>query len=473
MTGAAGTGSAATVPTPNPLIAAVDTTVPWYAGITLVEGIVDVRRGIAAGSWMSQALGSAFVGVDASLLMIDPLGSAASWAVGSFLEHVRPLAEWLDALAGNPHQVEANAPTWANVGANNRQAVAELQLAVWRDIPNWEGKAAIAYRARIATEMIALHGYAEACEAKAEAVRLSGMVVLIARTLVRDLIADLVATIAVRSPMWTAELGLSAGLATPLVMAQVGTLTTKGALRIATVIDELMVSLRRLMALVRRLDDYTEGLKARPRGGVVPRQRDGYELPPARDLDADGRPDILDPDANADGMLDSLTYVPPPRSGQPDLPTKPMTPVWQHENNPVVARMMWPQNPWGVRYLSPDEAEQCRVFVRDGLLYGTDGRVVDTVGANLSGGDRGIFVMDSQGNIYLSTQQEVGTFHHSSFLAGQPVSAAGEIIVEDGRVLIVTNQSGHYMPAPESLQLFLDQLAAQGMDVSSIIRGIA
>lgn len=462
-----------TVPTPNPLIAPVDTTVPWYAGITLVEGIVDVRRSIASGSWMGQTLGGAFVAVDASLFMVDPLGSSASWVVGSFLEHVRPLAHWLDALAGNPHQVEANAQTWANVGANNRQAVAELQLALWRDIPNWEGTAATAYRTRIATELIALHGYAEACEAKAEAVALSGTIVLIARTVVRDLIADLVATIAVRSPMWTAELGLSVGLATPLVVAQVGTLAAKWGLRIALVIDELMASLRRLMALVRRLDDYTEGLKARPRGGVVPRQRDGQELGTARDLDADGRPDILDPDANADGMLDSLAYVPAPRSGQPDLPTGPMTPVWQHENNPVFARMMWPANPWGVRYLTPDEAEQCRVFVRDGLLYGTDGRIVDTVGANLSGGDRGIFVMDSQGNIYLSTEQEVGTFHHSSFLGGQPVSAAGELVVEDGRILIVTNQSGHYRPPPESLQLFLDQLAAQGMDVSQVIRGIS
>ena len=381
VTGTAATGTAAseTVPTPNPLIAPVDTTVPWYAGITLVEGIVDVRRSIASGSWMGQLLGSAFVGVDASLLMIDPLGSSASWFVGSFLEHVRPLAGWLDALAGDPHQVEANARTWANVGANNRQAVAELQLAVWRDIPNWDGKAATAYRTRIATEMIALHGYAEACEAKAEAVRLSGVIVLIARTLVRDLIADLVATIAVRSPLWTAELGLSAGLATPLVMAQVGTLTAKWALRIATVVDELVTSLRRLMVLVRRLDDHTDGLRTRPRGGAVPRQSDGHELPPARDLDADGRPDILDPDANADGVLDSLAYVPPPRSGQPDLPTKPMTTVWQLETNPVVARTMWPENPWGVRYLRPDEAEQYRVFVRDGLLYGTDGRVVDTV----------------------------------------------------------------------------------------------
>ena len=81
-------------------------------------------------------------------------------------------------------------------------------------------------------------------------------------------------------------------------------------------------------------------------------------------------------------------------------------------------------------------------------------------------------VMDPQGNIYLSASQERGVFHHSSFLSGQPVSTAGEIIVENGRVVMVNNVSGHYRPSEESLDLFLDQLAAAGMDVSGITRGL-
>ena len=48
-------------------------------------------------------------------------------------------------------------------------------------------------------------------------------------------------------------------------------------------------------------------------------------------------------------------------------------------------------------------------------------------------------------------------FHHSSFLGGEPVAAAGEIKVVAGRLESISNNSGHYMPEPGYLiQLFLE-----------------
>jgi len=55
--------------------------------------------------------------------------------------------------------------------------------------------------------------------------------------------------------------------------------------------------------------------------------------------------------------------------------------------------------------------------------------------------------MSEKGNIYLSKYSEVGIFHHSSFLSGKPVGAAGEIIIEKGIIKEVTNASGHYQPS--------------------------
>jgi hypothetical protein len=50
------------------------------------------------------------------------------------------------------------------------------------------------------------------------------------------------------------------------------------------------------------------------------------------------------------------------------------------------------------------------------------------------------------------------TIHHSSFLAGAPVAAAGEIKVVNGRLVSVSNGSGHYRPPPGYLINFLKAL---------------
>ena len=125
-------------------------------------------------------------------------------------------------------------------------------------------------------------------------------------------------------------------------------------------------------------------------------------------------------------------------------------------------------------YLSAQEREQYRLFVKDGRLYhASDGSVVDTRGAHTlrAGGKSAIFVMDEYGNIYAAPEHVRGAFHHSSFLAGQPVAGAGEIKVVDGVVMEITDRSGHYQPAPPYLDQVLNQLKYDGVDTSTISRG--
>lgn len=61
--------------------------------------------------------------------------------------------------------------------------------------------------------------------------------------------------------------------------------------------------------------------------------------------------------------------------------------------------------------------------------------------------------------------QELGIFHHSSFFRGGEGAAAGEVIVKDGRIELVTDQSGHYAPGRTRTRQFLDRLASQGIVV--------
>jgi len=60
------------------------------------------------------------------------------------------------------------------------------------------------------------------------------------------------------------------------------------------------------------------------------------------------------------------------------------------------------------------------------------------------------------GNYIFSNTHRAGWDHHSSFLGGNAVIAAGEWIVDNaGKIKVITAKSGHYMPKWENLQRFV------------------
>lgn len=67
-----------------------------------------------------------------------------------------------------------------------------------------------------------------------------------------------------------------------------------------------------------------------------------------------------------------------------------------------------------------------------------------------SGTGWAIFVVSPTGNFF-SGSHHVGVHHHSSFLGGGAVMAAGEIVVDTGAIRFLTGKSGHYKPSPQNL----------------------
>lgn len=63
--------------------------------------------------------------------------------------------------------------------------------------------------------------------------------------------------------------------------------------------------------------------------------------------------------------------------------------------------------------------------------------------------------------------KSIEVFHHSSFLAGAPVAAAGEIAVSGGHVSKINNQSGHYLPPGFYLEQVGKQLELEGVRLPS------
>lgn len=74
----------------------------------------------------------------------------------------------------------------------------------------------------------------------------------------------------------------------------------------------------------------------------------------------------------------------------------------------------------------------------------------------------------SKQQIYVAPKVK-GEFQHSSFLSGGSVGSAGAIMVNNGKIIKLAPMSGHYQPRIEQFISFLDELTAQGVDLSDAL----
>ncbi|CEG38187.1 uncharacterized protein PHALS_08274 [Plasmopara halstedii] len=79
-----------------------------------------------------------------------------------------------------------------------------------------------------------------------------------------------------------------------------------------------------------------------------------------------------------------------------------------------------------------------------------------------------IFVIDLSGSMYLGRKRK-GHFHHSSFVSGAPIFAAGKITIENGIIIAVEPHSGHFKPRLENLEALCSILANQGVAIENIV----
>lgn len=264
------------MPVRPPLVAVAGTggnADPW-AGVWIAEDIETILAGVRSGSWIDTTLGAVSAGLDALALISDPIGSLLQYGVAWIIEHVKPLSEALDWLAGDPGQIAAHAQTWRNIAVSLRNRAGDLDRAVRWDTAEWRGAAADAYRTWAGQQRDSVGALAGAAETMAAITEGAGMLVAGVRMMVRDAIAVLVS----RLMTYAAEEFFSVGLATPLVIKQVSTLCASWAARIAKWLRGLVKSLERLRGLTSRLDEAIEAIgkllsrlrRGRGGGGTAP-----------------------------------------------------------------------------------------------------------------------------------------------------------------------------------------------------------
>jgi hypothetical protein len=229
---------------------------PW-AGVWIAEDIELIAQGVRNGSWVDGSLGVVGAGLDGLAVVSDPVGTLLQYGVSWIIEHVRPLSQALDWLAGDPGLIAGNAQTWRNVSSSLAGQADAVGRYVAADVPDWRGAAAAAYRQWSGRQEAAIRGLATAADAMAAVTEGAGLLIAAVRMLVRDAIATCVSRLVV----YAAEEVFSLGLATPLVVAQVSTLVASWAAKIARWLRALLASLRELVPVVRRLGVLIEELK--------------------------------------------------------------------------------------------------------------------------------------------------------------------------------------------------------------------
>jgi uncharacterized protein YukE len=242
----------------NPLVADRPDVQPGtWAGVWIIEDLQTLEHGLTNGSWIDSSLGIVGASLDGLALASDPAGSLLQYGAAYLIEHIKPLSDALDWLAGDPAQITAQAQTLRNVAASLHANADSLATAVNTGIPDWRGPASNAYRSWAVDQRESINGLARAAETMATITEAAGFLIGAVRMLVRDAVATVVS----RAVVYAAEVVFSFGLLIPLVIEQVSTLVAAWSARIAKWLHGLTASLRSLARIAGRVSELIEELK--------------------------------------------------------------------------------------------------------------------------------------------------------------------------------------------------------------------
>jgi hypothetical protein len=161
-----------------------------FEGAGFVSSWADLNAAVSADQVdpVQVAYTAAGAGLDTLGAIEEPLDSLLSAGVGWLIEHVWFLHEPLDALAGDPTQITAQAQTWHNVGGE-LAAVAQDHRGAAAALGAWEGVAGDGYRGAVDRFGGALEGAAQNATELADLILTTGAQAGTVRALIRDWIA--------------------------------------------------------------------------------------------------------------------------------------------------------------------------------------------------------------------------------------------------------------------------------------------
>lgn len=236
------------------------------SGVKFVGAVDDLANDMTLDNWVDAGIATGVLAIDAVATYSDPIGSLFSAGIGFVLEHLSPLNEWFDELAGDPEEVAAFAQTWRNVQVEVGLVQTHFADASRIRLEAMTGDGVEAYRTRssdLSDKLTAIQASAGGTAASFD--KLGGLVDVV-HDLVRDALSDIIGSLI----SYALELVVTLGAATPLVIHQATTRVAALASTVGSKVRALVRSATNLKDLVRGLRQIIGDIPVWARSGATP-----------------------------------------------------------------------------------------------------------------------------------------------------------------------------------------------------------
>lgn len=201
--------------------------------------------------------------IDTIGMAVDPFGYIVSAGVGWLLEHVSFLREPLDALLGNPDEINANVDALKAAAAEMKTIASEHRQDL-STVAEWQGQAGDLYTKSLGQMADELESLGMTLDGTAAVVGISGMLVITLRGIVFDIIASLITELIRYALIAAASAVVTFGGSVAAFLGVAGARAAATAARIAGKISKLISGLGRqagrLAKLAESMSKLAEGL---------------------------------------------------------------------------------------------------------------------------------------------------------------------------------------------------------------------
>jgi uncharacterized protein YukE len=201
--------------------------------------------------------------VDTVATLADPLGAVLNAGVGWLLQHISFLREPLDALLGNPDEINANVDQLKTAAAEMHQLADEHRQDVGT-VGEWSGDTADAYRNSMHQLADELESLGKTLDGTATVAAVSGMLVCTLREIVYGLISSVISELIRDALIAAASAVVTFGSSIAAFCGVAGARAAATASKIAGKISKLLQAFARqgsrLAKLAEAMEKITKGL---------------------------------------------------------------------------------------------------------------------------------------------------------------------------------------------------------------------
>jgi len=193
----------------------------------IVGSAMTLTNGLQDGDWMDTLSGAMSTAMDTVAFVLDPIASMAGSVANFLLDYMPPLPQMLDSIAGSPPAVAAQAATWFNVADRVTSTSAGLRSSVDSALAGWIGVTADAYEAFTGFLAESIDGLSSVCQGIGSALSGASAIVELVRSIVRDVISDLVGKLISWAAQVAGTVGIGATWVVPQAIAAIALRVTK------------------------------------------------------------------------------------------------------------------------------------------------------------------------------------------------------------------------------------------------------